>query len=136
NLGAIAQRSGDRETTRLYMQLAHRANEQQGDAAARQLSLENLARVAFDEGNLGEAAKHFDEAAALARDAGLVTRFASCRMGAATVAVRLGQPGAAAKTLRRLISELERVDNLTERAEAYGFLGDAEAARGKFAAAE
>lgn len=28
------------------------------------------------------------------------------------------------------------MDNLTERAEAYGFLGDAEAARGKFAAAE
>lgn len=136
NLGVIAQRTGDDTAAREYLQLAHQAQELSGDATSRQHAVENLARVAMQEGRLREAEEGFRQAAELARRIGLTTRLAASRTGLAAVLLQSGRTGAAAKALRVLLDELDQDAAVHERLEAYSFLGDAESARNRYPAAD
>lgn len=136
NLGVIAQRTGDANATREYLQLAEQAQELGGDAVSRQLSAENLARAAMQQERFADAEAGFIRAAKLAKEAGLSTRLAACRTGLAAVYLQSGNPARAAKVLRGILTDLDREGGVHERREAYGFLGDAESKRGRFAAAD
>lgn len=136
NLGVIAQRTGDGAGARDYLQLAQQAQELGGDATSRQLAVENLARVAMQEGRHREAERGFREAAALAQRIGLRTRLAASRTGLAAVLLHSGRAGAAAKTLRTLLAALDQDAAVHERLEAQAFLGDAESARHRYPAAD
>ncbi|MDQ0642626.1 hypothetical protein [Microbacterium murale] len=136
NLGAIAQRTGDLHAAHEFIGLAAAAQQNDGDLITRQSAIENRARNAMQLKRLDEAADLFREAAALAKQAGLVTRLAACRMGVAAVHLESGNPALSAKVMRELIAELGTDGAAAERREAYGFLGDAESKRGKFALAD
>lgn len=136
NLGVIAQRTGDEAAALEYLKLAEQAHEYGGDAVSRQLSAENLARVAMQQGRFAEAEEGFVRAAMLAKEAGLTTRLAACRTGAAAVYLQSGNPVRAAKALRGILADLNREGGVHEKREAYGFLGDAESERGRFGAAD
>lgn len=136
NLGVIAQRTGDDEAAREYLQLAHRAQELSGDATSRQHAVENLARAALQEGRMREAEEGFRKAAELAQQIGLTTRLAASRTGLAAVLLQSGRAGAAAKALRTLLDELDPDAAVHERLEAYSFLGDAESTRNRYPAAD
>ncbi|MBW8761017.1 MAG: tetratricopeptide repeat protein [Microbacterium sp.] len=136
NLGVIAQRTGDDEAAREYLQLAHRAQELSGDATSRQHAVENLARAALQEGRMREAEEGFRKAAELAQQIGLTTRLAASRTGLAAVLLQSGRAGAAAKALRTLLDELDPDAAVHERLEAYSFLGDAESTRNRYLAAD
>jgi len=136
NLGVIAQRTGDDDAAREYLQLAHRAQELSGDATSRQHAVENLARAAMQEGRMREAEAGFRKAAELAQEIGLTTRLAASRTGLAAVLLQSGRAGAAAKALRTLLDELDPDAAVHERLEAYSFLGDAESTRNRYPAAD
>lgn len=136
NLGVIAQRTGDDEAAREYLQLAHRAQELSGDVTSRQHAVENLARAALQEGRMREAEEGFRKAAELAQQIGLTTRLAASRTGLAAVLLQSGRAGAAAKALRTLLDELDPDAAVHERLEAYSFLGDAESTRNRYPAAD
>ncbi|MFK4850288.1 hypothetical protein ACI3KT_01515 [Microbacterium sp. ZW T6_19] len=136
NLGVIAQRTGDDEAAREYLQLAHRAQELSGDATSRQHAVENLARAALQEGRMREAEEGFRKAAELAQQISLTTRLAASRTGLAAVLLQSGRAGAAAKALRTLLDELDPDAAVHERLEAYSFLGDAESTRNRYPAAD
>ncbi|MDQ0649424.1 tetratricopeptide (TPR) repeat protein [Microbacterium natoriense] len=136
NLGVIAQRTGDDEAAREYLQLAYRAQELSGDATSRQHAVENLARAALQEGHMREAEEGFRKAAELAQQIGLTTRLAASRTGLAAVLLQSGRAGAAAKALRTLLDELDPDAAVHERLEAYSFLGDAESTRNRYPAAD
>lgn len=136
NLGAIAQRTGDLHAAHEFIGLAAAAQQKDGDLITRQSAIENRARNAMQLKRLDEAAGLFHEAAVLAKQAGLVTRLAACRMGVAAVHLETGNPVLSAKVMRELIVELGTESAVNERREAYGFLGDAESKRGRFARAD
>lgn len=136
NLGAIAQRTGDLHAAHEFIGLAAAAQQNDGDLITRQSAIENRARNAMQLKRLDEAAALFREAAALAKQAGLVTRLAACRMGVAAVYLETGNPVLSAKAMRELIVELGTESAVDERREAYGFLGDAESKRGRFTRAD
>jgi tetratricopeptide (TPR) repeat protein len=136
NLGVIAQRTGDETAAQQYLLLAQQAQEHGGDAASRQLAVENLARSAMQQGRHREAEEGFRRAAELAAAAGLTTRLAASRTGLAAVLLNEGKAGAAAKALRTLLAELDPDAAVHERLEAYAFLGDAESARHRYPAAD
>lgn len=136
NLGVIAQRTGDAAAAREYLQLAQQAQALGGDAAGRQLAVENLARAAMQEGRHREAEEGFRKAAELAQQIGLKTRLAASRTGLAAVLLQSGRAGAAAKTLRILLADLDQDAAVHERLEAQAFLGDAESARHRYPAAD
>lgn len=136
NLGVIAQRTGDDASAQEYLQLAQQAHEIGGDATSRQLAIENLARAAMQEGRLAEGEAGFREAAELAQRIGLKTRLAASRTGLAAALLQSGRAGAAAKTLRTLLAELDQDAAVHERLEAQAFLGDAESARHRYPAAD
>lgn len=136
NLGAIAQRTGDEQAAWEFMDLAARLQGEDSDAIAAQITIENRARVAMQQRRFAEAEEDFLRAAELAEAAGLRTRLAASRTGLAAVYLESGNPARAAKRLRELIADMDATGAVHERREAYGFLGDAESKRGRFAAAE
>lgn len=136
NLGVIAQRTGDDAAAREYLQLAQHAQQLGGDATGRQLAVENLAREAMQAGRHREAEEGFRKAAELAGRIGLKTRLAASRTGLAAVQLQAGRAGAAAKTLRVLLTDLGQDAAVHERLEAQAFLGDAESARHRYPAAD
>lgn len=135
-LGAIAQQTGDMAASNEFIELAHGMQDPEGDLVTRQITRENRARSAMRQGRHEEAGDLFREAAILAREGDLVTRETASRMGAAAAYLQIGNPALAAKTLRTLIDELGTDGAVHDRREAYGFLGDAESKRGKFALAD
>lgn len=134
-LGAIAQRTGDLQAGREFIELANALQQDSGDLVTRQIALENRARAAMQQERYDEARAAFEEAAVLAKEAGLVSRLAACRMGYAAVYLQTGNPVLAAKVMRDLIDEHGAALSVHDRREAYGFLGDADSKRGKFALA-
>lgn len=136
NLGAIAQQTGDQQAANEFIELANAIQEQSGDLVTRQLALENRARTAMQQERFEEAGEAFREAAALAKQSGLVTRATACRMGGAAVYLQTGNPVLAAQVMRELIADLGTEGAVHDRREAYGFLGDAESKRGKFERAQ
>ena len=136
NLAAIAQATGDEPGSRDYLGMAEQMHSLGGDASGRQLAVENLARAALQQGRLEEAREQFERAGALAEQAGFTARAAACRYGVAAVWQRSGRLGKAAKVLRAAIAELPAEGASQERMEAYGFLGDVDSMRMRFADAE
>ncbi|MBW1639080.1 tetratricopeptide repeat protein [Microbacterium resistens] len=135
NLGVIAQRTGDPRAEE-YLRMAAQMQGEQGDAATRQLAVENLARSALQDGRVEQAQELFSEAADLAREAGLVTRLAASRTGLASVLLQTRRTAQGLKILRGLIEELTALGSVHELREAYGFLGDAQSALLKHAEAQ
>lgn len=136
NLGAIAQRTGDDQAAWEFMDLATRLQGDDSDAVAAQIAVENRARIAMQQRRFAEAEEGFLRAVELARAAGLRTRLAASRTGLAAVYLESGNPARAAKRLRELIADMDTTGAVHERREAYGFLGDAESKRGRFAVAD
>lgn len=135
-LGAIAQQTGDAAAAHEFIELAHAMQGEDSDPVTRQITTENLARSAMQEGRYEEAGEFFRQAAILAREGKLVTRETASRLGAAAAYLQTGNPVLAAKMLRTLIAELGTDGAVHDRREAYSFLGDAESKRGKFALAD
>ncbi|MFB7250153.1 tetratricopeptide repeat protein [Microbacterium sp. NPDC056234] len=136
NLAAIAQRTGDEQAAWEFTDLAARLQGDDSDAIAAQITVENRARVAMQQRRFAEAETAFLRAAELAEAAGLRARLAASRTGLAAVYLESGNPARAAKRLRELIAGMDPAGDVHERREAYGFLGDAESKRGRFALAE
>ncbi|WP_243229721.1 tetratricopeptide repeat protein [Microbacterium sp. CIAB417] len=136
NLGAIAQRTGDEQAAWEYMRIADGLQGESADAVGTQLLAENRARVAMQQGRLDEAEEAFLRATELAKAAGLGTRLAAARTGLAAVYLQSGNPARAARRLRELIADMDPAADVHERREAWGFLGDAESRRGRFAVAD
>lgn len=135
-LAAIAQQTGDQAAAAEFVALADAAHDQGGDIVTRQITRENMARNAMQQGRYDEAGELFREAAELARQGSLATRETASRMGVAASYLQSGNPVLAAKAMRSLIAELGTDGAVHDRREAYGFLGDAESKRGKFALAD
>jgi len=136
NLAAISQQTGDLTAAKEFVDLAHEVQGDQTDAVTRQITRENRARTAMQQGRFEEAGELFRQSAELAREAGLVTRATASRMGAAAAYLQTGNPVLAAKVLRQLIAELGTDGAVHDRREAYSHLGDAESKRGKFVKAD
>ncbi|GAA5153627.1 hypothetical protein GCM10025768_23570 [Microbacterium pseudoresistens] len=135
NLASIAQRTGDDAASQEYLELAERVSAANGDAVSRQLAAENLARAAAHRKDWPAAQESFLRAGSLAREAGMARRLAACNTGLAAIHLETNNPVQAARVLRTLIRELVGLGAVQELREAYGFLGDAESKRGKFAKA-
>jgi len=135
-LGAIAQQTGDIAAAHEFIELAHAVQGADSDLVTRQITTENLARAAMQEGRHDDAGELFRQAAILAHEGKLVTRETASRMGVAAAYLQTGNPVLAAKVLRTLIAELGTEGAVHERREAYGYLGDAESKRGKFVLGE
>lgn len=135
-LGAVAQQTGDLAAANEFIELAHTIQAPDADLATRQVTTENRARTAMQQHRYAEAGELFEQAEALAEEAGLVTRRTASRMGYAAAYLQTGNPVVAAKALRKLIAELGTDGAVHDRREAYSFLGDAESKRGKFAPAD
>lgn len=135
NLAVISGRTGGEDAQR-YLALAERLQETTGDAATRQLTVENLARVAMREARFDEARARFAEAEALARTTGMPTRAAACRTGIAATWLHTGRVGRAVKTLRTLATELEATGSVYDLQEVWGFIADAESFRNRYRSAE
>ena len=135
-LAAVSQRTGDLVAANEYIELAHEVQGEDSDAVTRQITLENRARAAMQQGRYDDAGELFRQATVLAHDAGLVTRETASRMGVAAAYLQTGNPALAAKVLRTLITALGTDGAVHDRFEAYSHLGDAESKRGKFVRAE
>ncbi|GAA3854840.1 tetratricopeptide repeat protein [Streptomyces sedi] len=136
NLAVLAQRAGDAETMARHLALAKDFHALGGDASARALTEENLARLALGRRRLAEARRHLRRAERAHVALGAEHRVAACRFGLALAWFLSGRVGRARRVLRGASRVLERTGDVAGLIECELLAGDLAACRLRFRASD